>query len=85
MRLGYRIGKVCDYLIEESAHRDALRSRLTHELDGTLKVMVEPVQTALSVYPERYNSASEWTIRICIPIMPRYSSLSTLFVSLLQC
>lgn len=57
IQLGYRIAKVGDKLIEESQNKHALRSRLCHELDGTLKAVVEPVQNFVTTFPERYNSA----------------------------
>ena len=57
IQLGYRIAKVGDKLIEESQNKHALRSRLCHELDGTLKAVVEPVQNFVTTLPERYNSA----------------------------
>mmetsp|Transcript_12564 Transcript_12564/g.27248 ORF Transcript_12564/g.27248 Transcript_12564/m.27248 type:complete len:1558 (+) Transcript_12564:111-4784(+) len=56
-QLGYRIGKVGESLIEESPNRHALRSRLCLELDITLKILVEPVQSVISTLPDRYNSA----------------------------
>lgn len=56
-QLGYRISKVGDALIEENSNRHALRSRLCFELDGTLKYLFEPMQSAIDVIPERYTSS----------------------------
>jgi len=56
-RLGYRIGKVGEELIQESPNRHALRSRLVHELDGTLKAFVEPVHSLNATFHDIYNSA----------------------------
>jgi len=57
IQLGYRIGKVGESFIEESPNRHALWSRLCFELDGNLKAMVEPMQSAVGNCPDRYNSA----------------------------
>jgi len=57
IKLGYRIGKVGESLIEESPNKHALRSRLCFELDGTLKALVEPAHCVVSLLPDRYNSA----------------------------
>ena len=56
-QLGYRIGKVGEQLIDDSPNRHALRSRLTHELDGTLKAFVEPVQSTMAAFADRHNSS----------------------------
>lgn len=55
--MGYSIGKVAETLIKESPNRHALSSRLFLELDGTLKLWVEPVQNIQDITIERYNSA----------------------------
>lgn len=57
IRLGYRIGKVGEALMEESPNRHALRSRLNHEMYGSLKSLVEPFQSAVNCFPDVYNSA----------------------------
>ena len=57
IELGYRIGKVGETLIDESPNMHALRSRLSHELDSNLKLVVEPIQTVVDNFPDRYNSA----------------------------
>lgn len=44
-------------MIAHSKRQHALRSRLCIELEGTLKCMVEPVQSAVSLFPELYDSA----------------------------
>ena len=55
--MGYNIGKVAETLIEESPNRHALSSRLFLELDGVLKLLVEPAQNIQETLVERYNSA----------------------------
>ena len=56
VHLGYRIGKIGEALIEENSMKHLLWSQITLEL-GTLKMAIEPPQSVISVYPERYNSA----------------------------
>jgi len=57
VELGYQIGKVGEFFIEESPNRHALRSRLSFELDGTLKAVVEPAQSVVALFHDRYDSA----------------------------
>ena len=56
-RLAYEIGKIGEKLIEESPTRHVLRSQLCLELDGSLKMMMEPVQSVIALFPDRCNSA----------------------------
>ena len=57
LQLAYRVGKVSEYLREESPNRHHLRSRLTREWDAALKAVFEPAQAVTSVYPSLFESA----------------------------
>ena len=56
-QLSFQIGKMCQLLINESQNRHALRSRVCHELLGTILVIMEPAQSVISCYPELSRSA----------------------------
>ena len=77
VELGYRIGKIGESLISESKNRHALRSRLCFQLEGTLKVLVEPVQSVVPLFIELYNSAMQTgnvqTERACEPFSSTWS------------
>jgi len=57
VRLASHIGKVSEFLVEESPNKHALRSRLCIELVVTLKSITEPWHSVMNLFPGLYNSA----------------------------
>lgn len=57
IELAYRVGKVGEYLREESPHRHLLRSSLQLVWDSGLKLTMEPAQAIMSDFPSLFESA----------------------------
>ncbi|KAL7533852.1 hypothetical protein ACHAXR_005484 [Thalassiosira sp. AJA248-18] len=57
MELAYRVGKVGEYLREESPNRHSIRSRLSLIWEGGLRAVMEPAQAIIAIYPSLYDSA----------------------------
>lgn len=57
IQLGYNVGKIAEFLAEESPNRHSLRVRISVVWDGNTKLFVEPCQSVFSKIMWVYNSA----------------------------
>ena len=57
IQLGYRCGKVGEYLRESSPNKHILRSQFVNVWDGAMIMMIEPLQAAVANYPTLIESA----------------------------
>ncbi|EED86246.1 predicted protein [Thalassiosira pseudonana CCMP1335] len=57
IQLGYNVGKIAEFLAEESPNRHNLRVRISFVWDGNTKLFVEPCQSVFSKIMWVYNSA----------------------------
>ena len=57
MHLAYRVGKVGEKLREASPNKHLFKSRLTLFWDGSVKLMIEPLQAVAATFPSLFESS----------------------------